>query len=173
MAVPATFQAMGLQSERAVSTHLLLENAYESNLVSDISKVDYMAGNLGCTHLPPSPAFRRSSTTSMYLATCAARIACSMAGIYLAQPGRTALRRTPLRGYLPPLESAWGRPSMALPAATYRQTSSTQSQPETTSKAAPSERQSPGSSTTPTKRCRDSGESYTRIQNRPVSSWQR
>ena len=55
MAVPATFQAMGLRSERAVSTHLLLENAYESNLVSDISKVDYLAGNLGRTHLRPLP----------------------------------------------------------------------------------------------------------------------
>ena len=37
----------------------------------------------------------------------------------------------------------------------------------------PSERQSPGSSTIPTKRRRRSSESYTRIQNRPVSSWQR
>ncbi|MEW8689201.1 MAG: hypothetical protein AB2556_25545 [Candidatus Thiodiazotropha sp.] len=33
---------MGLQSEKAASAHLLLENAHESNLVSDISKVDYL-----------------------------------------------------------------------------------------------------------------------------------
>ena len=46
---------MGLWSEKAVSAHLLLENAYESNLVSDISKVDYLAGSLGRTHLRPLP----------------------------------------------------------------------------------------------------------------------
>ena len=51
MAVQATFQSMGLRSEKAVSAHLLLENAHKSNLVSDISKVDYLAGNLGRTHL--------------------------------------------------------------------------------------------------------------------------
>ena len=55
MAVQATFQSMGLRSEKAVSAHLLLENAHESNLVSDISKVDYLAGNLGRTHLRPLP----------------------------------------------------------------------------------------------------------------------
>ena len=64
---------------------------------------------------PPSPAFRRSYTTSMYLATCAARTACSKAGAYLAQPGRTALRSTPLLGYLPPFASAWGRPRRHYP----------------------------------------------------------
>ena len=120
-----------------------------------------------------SPAFQRSSTESVYLATCAARTACSMAGTYLAQPGRTALPSTPLRGYIPPFLSAWGRPPTALPAATCRQTSSTKSQPETTPKAAPTERQSPGSSTTLAKRHRQSGESYTGIQNRADSLWQR
>ena len=55
MAVQATFQALGLRSEKAVSTHLLLENAYESNIVSDISKVDYLSDNLGRTHLRPLP----------------------------------------------------------------------------------------------------------------------
>ena len=55
MAVQATFQAMGLRFEKAVSAHLLQENAYESNLVSDISKVDYLAGGLGRTHLRPLP----------------------------------------------------------------------------------------------------------------------
>ncbi|EDO29112.1 predicted protein [Nematostella vectensis] len=53
MAVQATFQAMGLRSEKAVAAHLLLENAHESNLVSDISQVDYLAGNQGRTHLRP------------------------------------------------------------------------------------------------------------------------
>ena len=46
---------MGLRSEKAVSAHLLLENAQESNLVSDISKADYLAGNLGRMHLRPLP----------------------------------------------------------------------------------------------------------------------
>ena len=55
MAVQATFQSMGLRSENAVSANLLLENTHESNLVSDISKVDYLAGNLGRTHLRPPP----------------------------------------------------------------------------------------------------------------------
>ena len=60
MAVQATYQSMGLRSEKAVSAHLLLENAHESNLVSDISKVDYLAGNLGartCAPLPGLPTF--------------------------------------------------------------------------------------------------------------------
>ena len=51
---------MGLRCEKAVATHLLLENAYESNLLSDISKVDYLGGNLGRTNLRPLeglPAF--------------------------------------------------------------------------------------------------------------------
>ena len=59
MAVQATFQSMGLRPEKAVSAHLLLENAHESNLVSDISKVDYLAGNLGRTHLRPLPSLPR------------------------------------------------------------------------------------------------------------------
>ena len=55
-----TFEDMGLRCEKNVATHLLLENAYESNLLSDISKVDYLAGNLGRTNLRPLeglPAF--------------------------------------------------------------------------------------------------------------------
>ena len=55
-----TFEEMGLRCEKNVATHLLLENAYDSNLLSDISKVDYLAGNLGHTNLRPLeglPAF--------------------------------------------------------------------------------------------------------------------
>ncbi|MEW8689060.1 MAG: hypothetical protein AB2556_24840 [Candidatus Thiodiazotropha sp.] len=51
MAVQTTFQSIGLQSAKAVATHLLLENAYESNLLSDFAQVDYLAGNLVHTHL--------------------------------------------------------------------------------------------------------------------------
>ena len=54
MAVQATFQTMGLRSERAVAAHLL-ENAHESNLVPDIAQVDYLAGSLGRMHLRPLP----------------------------------------------------------------------------------------------------------------------
>ena len=44
---------MGLRSKKAVAAHLLLENTYESNLVSDIAQVDYLSGNQGRTHLRP------------------------------------------------------------------------------------------------------------------------
>ncbi|MEW8687332.1 MAG: hypothetical protein AB2556_16090 [Candidatus Thiodiazotropha sp.] len=54
MAVQATFQSMGLQSEKAAATHLL-ENAHESNLLSDISRVDYLASSWSRTHLCPLP----------------------------------------------------------------------------------------------------------------------
>ena len=47
---------MGLQNEKAVAAHLLLENVYESNLVSDIAKLDYLAGNLGRTNRCPLDA---------------------------------------------------------------------------------------------------------------------
>ena len=52
-ATKQTFESMGLRSEKAVAFHLLLENAYESNLVADIAKVDYLAENLGRTNLRP------------------------------------------------------------------------------------------------------------------------
>ena len=53
MAVQATFQQMGIRSEKYLSTHLLLENAHESNLVPDIANVDYLANHLGRTSLRP------------------------------------------------------------------------------------------------------------------------
>ena len=59
-ATKQTFEDMGLRCEKNVATHLLLENAYDSNLLSDISKLDYLAGNLGRTNLRPLeglPAF--------------------------------------------------------------------------------------------------------------------
>ena len=59
-AIKQTFRSMGLRCEKSVATHLLLENAYQSNLLSDISKVDYLEGNLGSTNLRPLeglPAF--------------------------------------------------------------------------------------------------------------------
>ena len=53
IATKQTFRSMGLRCKNSVAIHLLLENAYESNLLSDISKVDYLAGNLGRTNLRP------------------------------------------------------------------------------------------------------------------------
>ena len=53
IATKQTFLSMGLRCKKSVAIHLLLENAYESNLLSDISKVDYLAGNLGRTNLRP------------------------------------------------------------------------------------------------------------------------
>ncbi|MEW8689132.1 MAG: hypothetical protein AB2556_25200, partial [Candidatus Thiodiazotropha sp.] len=45
--------SMGLWTEKSLATHLLLENAYESNLLPDISRVDYLAGHKERTHLQP------------------------------------------------------------------------------------------------------------------------
>ena len=49
--ISATFTQLGLRSSKSVATHILLENAYESNLVLDISNVDYLADNNGPTSL--------------------------------------------------------------------------------------------------------------------------
>lgn len=60
MELRKTFESMGLRVAKSVASHLLLENAYDSNLLPDISKVDYLEGNLGPTHLRPLaglPAF--------------------------------------------------------------------------------------------------------------------
>jgi len=51
IATKQTFQSMGLRCEKYVTEHLLLKNAYQSNLLSDISKVDYLEENLGNTNL--------------------------------------------------------------------------------------------------------------------------
>jgi hypothetical protein len=53
IATRQTFQSMGLRCAKKVAEHLLLENAYESNLLPDISTVDYLEGNLGRTNLRP------------------------------------------------------------------------------------------------------------------------
>ena len=44
---------MGLRAEASLGKHLLLENCWENNLVSDISKVDYLEGHQGRTNLQP------------------------------------------------------------------------------------------------------------------------
>ena len=49
----ATLANMGLRSDASVAFHILQENVWESNLVSDIAKVDYLAGHKGQTNLHP------------------------------------------------------------------------------------------------------------------------
>ena len=53
MDIETTFEKMGVRAGKSVATHILLENAYDSNLVPDISGVDYLEGNLGRTNLQP------------------------------------------------------------------------------------------------------------------------
>ena len=54
----ATLREMGLRTEKSIALHLLQENTYESNLVSDIANAPYLRGNAGRTHLAPIPGFR-------------------------------------------------------------------------------------------------------------------
>ena len=51
--VSATLQDMGIRAKNRVLVHLLLENAYENNLLPDISECDYLRGHLGATSLRP------------------------------------------------------------------------------------------------------------------------
>ena len=53
----ATLAEMGLRAAKAIANHLLQENTYESNLVSDIAYAPYLRGNRGRTHLAPIPGF--------------------------------------------------------------------------------------------------------------------
>ena len=55
-----TFQDVGVRAAKSMAKHLLLENAYSDNLLYHVSKVDYLVGNQGRTHLEPLldlPAF--------------------------------------------------------------------------------------------------------------------
>ena len=49
----ATYKNMGIRCAKNVANHILLENTYENNLVSDISTVDYLSNNNGRTNLQP------------------------------------------------------------------------------------------------------------------------
>lgn len=53
--IEKTYKEMGLRVEKSVAYHLLLQNAYKSNLVPDISKVDYSKGHLGKKKLERIP----------------------------------------------------------------------------------------------------------------------
>ena len=47
-----TFADMGRRTKKVIAEHFLAENAYENNLLSDVLKIDYLAGNRVRT--PPS-----------------------------------------------------------------------------------------------------------------------
>ena len=49
----AALSSMGLRAEVSLAKHLLQENCWESNLVADISKVNYLEGHQGRTNLQP------------------------------------------------------------------------------------------------------------------------
>ena len=49
--IETTFKEMGLRAEHGIAEHILKENVYNSNLISDISLVDYTKNHLGETHL--------------------------------------------------------------------------------------------------------------------------
>ena len=51
--IRATLSSMGLRAEASLAKHLLQKNSWESNLVSDISKVNYLEGHQGRTNLQP------------------------------------------------------------------------------------------------------------------------
>ena len=51
----ATLREMGLRTEKAIALHILQENTFESNLVSEIANAPYLRGNTGRTHLAPLP----------------------------------------------------------------------------------------------------------------------
>ena len=52
--IQTTSDDRGLRAKKGLAEHLFVKNAYEKNLLSDISKVDYLGGNRGRTHICPS-----------------------------------------------------------------------------------------------------------------------
>ena len=55
--IETTFKEMGIRAEKSIVEHILKENIYGSNLISDIASVDYTRGHLGETHLREIPGF--------------------------------------------------------------------------------------------------------------------
>ena len=51
--IETTFKEMGIRAEKKIAEHILKENIYDDNLISDISETDYTANNNGKTHLKP------------------------------------------------------------------------------------------------------------------------
>ena len=51
--IEVTFSEMGIRAKNRIAEHLLVENAFDNNLITDITNVDYTEGNLGKVHLQP------------------------------------------------------------------------------------------------------------------------
>ena len=51
--IETTFKEMGIRAEKKIAEHILKENVYGSNLISDISTTDYTKNNNGRTNLKP------------------------------------------------------------------------------------------------------------------------
>ena len=55
--IETTFKDIGLRAANKIPEHLLRENGYKSNLIADISTVDYTKDNMGQTTLQEIPGF--------------------------------------------------------------------------------------------------------------------
>ena len=53
IAIQTTFEEMGFRCKESIAWHLVLENGYNNNLVSDISNVDYLQNHQGTMELEP------------------------------------------------------------------------------------------------------------------------
>ena len=51
--IETTFKEMGIRAEKKIAEHILKQNVYGSNLISDISTTDYTKNNNGKTNLKP------------------------------------------------------------------------------------------------------------------------
>ena len=56
--IETTFKEMGIRTASKIAEHRLKENTYDSNLIQDISNVEYTKGHLGRTHLQEIPGFK-------------------------------------------------------------------------------------------------------------------
>ena len=55
--IETTFKEMGIRASKSIAEHLLKENAYQNNLLPDISTVDYTKDHAGRTNLQEIPGF--------------------------------------------------------------------------------------------------------------------
>ena len=62
--IETTFKQMGIRASKGVAEHILKDNAYEDNLISDIYTVDYTKGNKG-KHI-----YRKNQGTVSSWTTC-------------------------------------------------------------------------------------------------------
>ena len=58
---------LGIRSYRYLAYYIAKENAYDNNLVSDISKVDYTKGNSGKTKLRSIPGIEKAFIDDIYV----------------------------------------------------------------------------------------------------------